>query len=171
MAICPNGTQARALSAAEGLVVDSPQERGIPELQIRNPKRCPSDTLSFLSPKYDFVDVRDIATAEIAAAPKGRTGERIDQLNQTLMMQEVSRVHGRLYGIPVWQLSMMAGIAWAWNWARDTVPGFTLDEARIVKSNSFISHEKATREMGFQPRPMKETAADSIAWLRQNGNL
>jgi hypothetical protein len=24
---------------------------------------------------------------------------------------------------------------------------------------------------GFQPRPMKETAADSIAWFRQNGRL
>jgi dihydroflavonol-4-reductase len=48
---------------------------------------------------------------------------------------------------------------------------FTLDEARIIKSNSNISHEKATRELGFQPRPMKETAADSIAWFRQNGRL
>ena len=48
---------------------------------------------------------------------------------------------------------------------------FTLDEARIIKSNSNISHEKATRELGFQPRPQKETAADSIAWFRQNGRL
>jgi dihydroflavonol-4-reductase len=127
---------------------------------------------------YDFVDVRDIAAAEIAAAQKGRTGEvyilsgeRIDQLHQTLMLQEVSGTHGRLYGIPIWQLYMMAGIAWAWNWVKDTVPGFTLDEARIIKSNSVISHEKASRELGFQPRPMNETAADSIAWFRQNGRL
>jgi len=56
-------------------------------------------------------------------------------------------------------------------WVKDSAPGFTLDEARIIKSNSVISHEKAAREMGFQPRPMKETAADSIAWFRQNGML
>jgi hypothetical protein len=56
-------------------------------------------------------------------------------------------------------------------WLKDGVPGFTLDEARIIKSNSVISHDKSTREMGFQPRPMKETAADSIAWFRQNGRL
>jgi dihydroflavonol-4-reductase len=66
---------------------------------------------------------------------------------------------------------MMAGMAWAWNWVRDTAPGFTLDEARIIMSNSVISHEKATRELGFQPRLMKETAADAIAWFRQNGKL
>ena len=127
---------------------------------------------------YDFVDVRDIAAAMIAAVQRGRTGEvyilsgeRIDQKNQTLMLQEVSGTHGAIYGIPVWQLYMMAGMAWAWNWVKDTVPGFTLDEARIIKSNSNISHEKAARQLGFQPRPMKETAADSIAWFRQNGRL
>jgi dihydroflavonol-4-reductase len=127
---------------------------------------------------YDFVDVRDIAAAEIAAAEKGRpgevyiiSGERISQKDQTLMLQEVSGTHGAIYGIPIWQLYMMAGMAWAWNWVKDSVPGFTLDEARIIMSNSNISHEKATRELGFQPRPMKETAADSIAWFRQNGRL
>jgi len=65
----------------------------------------------------------------------------------------------------------MAGMAWAYNWIRDTVPGFTLEEARIIKSNSVISHEKASRELGFQPRPMKETSADAIAWFRQKGML
>ncbi len=128
----------------------------------------------------DHDGLADYAISAMLADPNHRvdagevyilSGERIDQRNQTLMLQEVSGTHGRLYGIPVWQLYMMAGIAWAWNWIRDTVPGFTLDEARIVKSNSVISHEKATRELGFRPRPMKETAADSIAWFRQNGRL
>jgi len=127
---------------------------------------------------YDFVDVRDIAKAEIAAAEKGRTGEvyiisgeRIDQLNQTLMLQEAAGVHGRCYGMPLFGLYTMAAIGWVYNWIRDTVPGVTLDEARIVSSNSVISHEKATRELGFQPRPQKETAADCVAWFRQNGML
>jgi len=38
-------------------------------------------------------------------------------------------------------------------------------------SNSVISHEKATRELWFQPRPMKESTADAIAWFRQKGML
>jgi dihydroflavonol-4-reductase len=127
---------------------------------------------------YDYVDVRDIAAAQIAASRKGRcgeayilSGERIDQLNQTLMLQEVSGVHGRLYGIPLWQLWLMAATAYLYNWLRDSVPGFTLDEARIVKSNSVISHEKASRELGFQPRLMRETVVDTIEWFRKNGKL
>lgn len=127
---------------------------------------------------YDFVDVRDIATAQIAACRKGRSGEayilsgeRIDQRNQTLMVQEVAGVHGRCYGIPAWQLWLMAGIGYVYNWMRDTTPGITLDEARIVTSNSVISHQKALRELGFEPRPMRETIVDTIDWFRQNGKL
>lgn len=78
---------------------------------------------------------------------------------------------GRLNGIHVWQLKMIAGMAWAYNWVRNTVPGVTLDEAGIVASNAAISHEKATRELGFRPRPMRDTMFDAIAWFRQNGPL
>lgn len=127
---------------------------------------------------YDFVDVRDIAAAQIAAAHKGRkgeayilSGEPIDQMKQTLIIQEASGAHGRLYGIHVWQLKMIAATAWVYNWVRNTVPGVTLDEARIISSNSTISHEKATRELGFQPRHMRDTMFDAIAWFRQNGKL
>ncbi|GAI79996.1 unnamed protein product, partial [marine sediment metagenome] len=119
-----------------------------------------------------------LAMAQIAAAQRGRSGEayilsgeRIDQRNQTFMLQEVAGVHGRCYGIPVWQFWLMAGIGYVYNWIRDTTPGFTLDEARIVTSNSDISHEKASKELGFQPRPMRETVVDTIEWFRQNGKL
>lgn len=127
---------------------------------------------------YDFVDVRDIATVQIAACTKGGSGEayilsgeRIDQRNQTMMLQEAAGVHGRCYGIPTWQLWLMAGIAYVYNWIRDTTPGVTLDEARIVTGNSVISHQKASRELGFQPRPMRETIVDTIEWFRRNGML
>ncbi len=127
---------------------------------------------------YDFVDVRDIAAAQIAAVQKGRRGETyilsgqpIDQLKQSQIIQEASGASGRLYGIHVWQLKTIAATAWAYNWVRNTVPGVTLDEARIVASNSTISHEKAARELGFQPRPMRDTMFDAIAWFRQNGKL
>jgi dihydroflavonol-4-reductase len=127
---------------------------------------------------YDFVDVRDIAAAQIAAAHKGKkgeayilSGEPIDQLKQTQIIQEASGARGRLYGIHVWQLKLIAATAWAYNWIMNTAPGVTLDEARIIASNSAISHEKAARELGFRPRPLKDSMFDAIAWFRQNGKL
>lgn len=127
---------------------------------------------------YDFVDVRDLAGAQIAAAQKGRTGEvyilsgePLDQQGQIGILQEAAGVNGRCYGISPWQLWMMAWIAHVYNWIRNTTPGVTLDEARIVTGNTMISHEKATRELGYAPRPMKETMLDTIQWFREAGRL
>ena len=127
---------------------------------------------------YDFVDVRDIAAAQIAASQEGRCGEAyilsgqaVDHFNETLMVQEVAGVHGRLYGMSLRQFRLMAAAAYLYYWLRDTVPGFPLDAARIVKSNSDISHEKASRELGFRPRPIRETVIDTIEWFRKNGKL
>ena len=127
---------------------------------------------------YDFVDVRDLAAAQIAAAEKGRTGEvyilsgePMDQQSQIRIVQESLGVNGRCYGIMPWHLWVMAWIAHVYNWVRNTTPGVTLDEARIVTSNCTISHEKAARELGYSPRPMNETILDSIGWFRETGRL
>jgi dihydroflavonol-4-reductase len=40
-----------------------------------------------------------------------------------------------------------------------------------LRSNRNVSHEKATRELGYQPRPFKETLTDTMKWFEQNGNL
>jgi dihydroflavonol-4-reductase len=34
-----------------------------------------------------------------------------------------------------------------------------------------ISHEKASRELGYQPRPFQETVRDTIEWFREAGKL
>ncbi len=127
---------------------------------------------------YDFVDVRDLAAAQIEAAQKGRSGEvyilsgeALDQKEQVRLLQQASGVNGRCYGMMPWQLWMVAYIAHLYNWIRNTTPGVTLDEARIVTSNCLISHEKATRELAYNPRPMKETILDTINWYRDTGRL
>jgi dihydroflavonol-4-reductase len=34
-----------------------------------------------------------------------------------------------------------------------------------------ISHAKATRELGYQPRPFEDTVRDTLEWFRQAGLL
>jgi dihydroflavonol-4-reductase len=65
----------------------------------------------------------------------------------------------------------MANIAHIYYILKDIPPMFTLDGLRILTSNSFISHEKAHRELGYSPRPLKETIADTIKWYRESGRL
>ena len=50
-------------------------------------------------------------------------------------------------------------------------PIFTSVSLNALRSNRNISHEKAARELGYQPRPFKETLTDTMKWFEQNGNL
>jgi len=38
-------------------------------------------------------------------------------------------------------------------------------------SHRDIRHDKAARELGYAPRPLAETAADTVAWFREAGML
>jgi len=41
----------------------------------------------------------------------------------------------------------------------------TSEALDALRSNPDMSHEKATRELGYAPRPVEETVADIFAWL------
>jgi dihydroflavonol-4-reductase len=48
---------------------------------------------------------------------------------------------------------------------------YTSVAMRALNSNHNISHEKATRELGYQSRSFKETITDALKWFEQNGDL
>jgi dihydroflavonol-4-reductase len=50
-------------------------------------------------------------------------------------------------------------------------PLYTSVSLRALRSNRHISHEKATRELGYQPRPFRETLVDTLRWFEENGQL
>jgi dihydroflavonol-4-reductase len=35
-----------------------------------------------------------------------------------------------------------------------------------LKSNRYMSHERATRDLGYQPRPFLETLTDTLNWFK-----
>ncbi|MGC1378525.1 MAG: SDR family oxidoreductase [Anaerolineales bacterium] len=121
---------------------------------------------------YDFVDVRDVADGLIAAAEKGKTGESYilsgQQISVAALLEAVRQITGR--GFPKLKISLpLATFA-----ARFTPlyyrlskasPRFTPYSLEVLQSNSVISHAKATRELGYSPRPVYESIADSIRWF------
>jgi dihydroflavonol-4-reductase len=50
-------------------------------------------------------------------------------------------------------------------------PLFTDYSIDVLVSNSLISHKKAYSELGYSPRPVRESVADTIQWFRENGKL
>ncbi len=121
---------------------------------------------------YDFVDVRDVAAGCIAAAEKGRTGEcyilsnRHYEVKDVLKMVQEVQGGRRLPVLPVWMAKAAAPVmGWAARRKRQR-PLYTKYSLNTLNSNDRFSHDKATRELGYHPRDLFQTIADTILWMK-----
>ena len=124
--------------------------------------------------KYDFVDVRDVASGIILASEKGKTGESYILGGSSITVSELFEIVARLCGLrpprfsaPVWVVKMVAPLAEAWSKMRRTTPTLTPYALKTLFSNSNISSDKARRELGYAPRPISTTLADFVRWARR----
>lgn len=124
---------------------------------------------------YDFVDVRDVAVGHILAAEKGKTGETYILSGQRLTLKKLMSMLEDLTGIPApkhklpqWLAYAVAFVTPVYYKLSGNKPVFTTYSLKTVKGNSFISHKKASEELGFSPRPIRETIEDNIKWFKEN---
>jgi dihydroflavonol-4-reductase len=127
---------------------------------------------------YDFVDVRDVAQGLLAAGERGRrgesyilSGERATVAQLMAWIEEASGVRAPRLGLPARLARRVAYLAGHYARISGTKPLFTAESVDILGSNCCISHEKAGRELGFSPRPLRETIIDTVHWFRETGML
>jgi dihydroflavonol-4-reductase len=121
---------------------------------------------------YDFVDVRDVADGLIAAAEHGKRGESYILSGQRMSVRYLLETVREITGQGFMLMKMPFELAkWAaqftpfyYRWTK-TSPRFTPYSLEVLKSNSNISHAKATRELGYQPRSLYESIADTVRWF------
>ena len=73
--------------------------------------------------------------------------------------------------LPMWAAKASAPWSMYLDRIRGKRPLFTPISLRELESNPNISHEKASRELGYEPRPLEESLADTIEWFRSHGFL
>jgi len=124
---------------------------------------------------YDFVDVRDVADGLIAAAERGRRGESYilsgHRISVRYLLETVREVTGRAFArikVP-FSLAEFAAKFTPWYYQQTNAkPRFTPYSLEVLQSNADISHAKAARELGYRPRPVIETIADTVRWFFEN---
>ncbi len=123
---------------------------------------------------YDFVDSRDAAIGHILAAEKGKNGQAYILSGQRLTLPELMSILEKITGIaaprfrlPKWLAYSLGFVAPVYYVVSKTKPKFTVYSVKTVNSNSYISHEKATRELGYNPRPINKTINDNIQWFKE----
>jgi len=124
---------------------------------------------------YDFVDVRDVAKGLILAAENGKTGqyyilsgERITMNKMMSILSEVSGVRPPRYKVPIWLVKTAGMCTPLYYKLANKTPRFTYYSVNTLLSNSYISHGKASRELGYEPITIKESIEDTFEWLREN---
>jgi dihydroflavonol-4-reductase len=127
---------------------------------------------------YDFVDVRDVAQGLILASLEGRSGERYIlsgerlQIRQIVKMtQETAGVHNKIVDIPLTLARFAAIFAPLYYRLVKAKPRLTPYAIATVTGNSTISSFKARRELGYTPRALSITIADTVNWFLANRNL
>ena len=133
---------------------------------------------AYIAGAFDFVDVRDVALGHIMACEKGVTGEKYILSGQLIsidgimsILQEVTGLEPPRLKIPVWLIRMIAPFTSFYYRLKKSEPLFTSYSIKTLMSHPLVSHDKASQELNYFPRSIKESISDTINWFRQSGKL
>jgi dihydroflavonol-4-reductase len=127
---------------------------------------------------FDWVDVRDVVAGAMRAeaqAPSGSTyllsGNWVSMCDIGTMVAEITGLRNNRFTCPLWLARLGAPVIQGVSRLSGKRPLYTAVSLRALASNRCISHEKASRELGYQPRPFRETLLDTLRWFEANGQL
>jgi dihydroflavonol-4-reductase len=127
---------------------------------------------------FNWVDVRDVVKGAIAAMEKGRTGERylltghwLSVVDLAKIVEEVSGVKRPGFVSPMWLAGVGAPFVTAFSRMTRKRPLYTSESLKVLRHHRHITHAKAEKELGYKPRPTRETVEDIVAWLKRAGMI
>jgi dihydroflavonol-4-reductase len=130
---------------------------------------------AYIDGAYDFVDVRDVADGIIFASKYGKSGEiyilsgeKITVHELISYLEEITEMKAPRFKMPLWLVKAISKAILPYYKLKKTKPLFTSYSIEVLNSNCDISSKKAQKELGFSPRPIKESIKDSVEWFKEN---
>jgi dihydroflavonol-4-reductase len=125
----------------------------------------------------NLVHVDDVARGHLLAEAHGRLGERYILSGENLTILELFSMLAQLVGRRPPRLELGQRTLDALGWAVEMLarlqgkpPLVTRARARsLLGRYGFYDASKAQRELGYTSRPVRETLADAVQWVRQQG--
>jgi len=128
---------------------------------------------------FDWVDVRDVVEGAIQAEKLAPLGAKYLLSGQYATIRDLARLTEELIGTPPprfvapqWLVRTGAPALTAYSRLtrnRQLYTGATI--RALSRCNHNISHERATRELNYQPRPLRSTLRDIFQWFQEAGWL
>jgi dihydroflavonol-4-reductase len=127
---------------------------------------------------FNWVDVRDVVEGALAAEQLGRPGERYLLSGTWCTVKELAKLAEEVTGkkapaftAPMWLARAGVPFAVAIARLRGVSPLFTGGSLYALRNHRHISHAKASAELGYAPRPLRETVRDTFSWFGSHGRL
>lgn len=131
---------------------------------------------AYLDGGYNFVDVRDVADGLVLALQKGRPGQCYILAGHYVSIKELMKYVEEITHVPAPKFKIARWFAYATGFLSEIYykimkqkPLFTSYSVYTTGTNSNFSIQKAQKELGYNPRPIKETMEDTINWLKEEG--
>jgi dihydroflavonol-4-reductase len=136
---------------------------------------CHSRLWALVEGGFDWVDVRDVVDGALRAAAHAPAGGRYILSGHWASLRNLAQVAKDINGaqvprvvVPMWMARMCAPLATGLSHLAGGRPLFTTAALKPLCGNRRISHAHATRELGYHPRPLKETMEDTLHWFETN---
>lgn len=131
---------------------------------------------AILDTGLNIVDAADVALGHLLAARHGRFGERYILGSENLSFQQIlvrlaamSNKTAPRVKIP-YAIAYAAGVgSTALAYLTGKPPLAPLEGVKMARKKMFVSHAKATRELGYCPRPAEDALQKAVRWFSQNG--
>ncbi len=127
---------------------------------------------------FDWVDARDVAAGAIAAAESAPSGRRYVLSGHWVSLPDVATLARCLTGTKASGVTLPLPLARACGPLAEGAcrvlgidPLFTCYSIDSLAKCRHVSHDRASAELGYQPREFAETLADTYRWFSQNGYL
>jgi dihydroflavonol-4-reductase len=130
---------------------------------------------AYIDTGLNVVNVKDVALGHLLACEHGVPGERYILGSQDMTLGQILQELAALTGIPAPKIKLPYFVAFAAGVVTTAFANLTgipprapLEAVRMAKKKMWVSHAKATRELGYQPGPARQALSDAIDWFRQS---
>ncbi len=131
---------------------------------------------AFIDTGLNIVDVRDCAEGHLLACERGRVGERYILGSENLTLAGILGKLAEITGVKAPSVRLPYAVAWcagacstAWARISGQPPRVPMEGVRMGRKKMWVSHEKARRELGFDPAPAAAALARAAKWFVETG--
>jgi len=126
----------------------------------------------------NMVFVGDVVAGHMAAAHRGRIGERYILGGENLSLLEIFSTTAEIVGgikpafrVPPWGVKIVASAAEAMSKLVGVKPWVSRELVAGMEIHNWYSSEKARRELGYLITPFRQAVQETFEWYKRNGFL